>query len=179
MEYRLLSREENNLLKEIDRGEIIERIYRYRDGKLVLEDVYIDVKGWHPMEVREYIEALNDIHDRGGIIYGAFDGEAICGIGALDSKFFGSESNYLKLDKLYISRGYRGKGIGRKLVEILGSKAKEMEAEKLYISATPFENTVRFYLGTGCVPAEEYIEELWNMEPEDIHLELRLKNNHL
>jgi len=174
MEYRILSRDENARLGEIDRGELIEKLYRFKEGKLVLEEKFLDVKGWHPMELREYIDVLNEIYDRGGTIYGAFEGSVICGIGALDSEFIGRNKDYLKLDKLYISKSHRGRGIGRELVRLMSGRAREMGAKKLYVSATPFENTVRFYMGVGCTLVEEYIRELQELEPEDIHLELKL-----
>jgi hypothetical protein len=41
----------------------------------------------------------------------------------------------------------------------------------VYISATPAENTIDFYLRRGCVLAEELDSELFELEPKDIHLE--------
>jgi hypothetical protein len=44
----------------------------------------------------------------------------------------------------------------------------------MYISATPSENTVNFYQYLGCVLTEEVDAELFELEPEDIHLEYRI-----
>jgi hypothetical protein len=44
----------------------------------------------------------------------------------------------------------------------------------MYISATPSEHTVNFYLALGCQLAAEPDSELLELEPEDIHLELLL-----
>jgi hypothetical protein len=41
----------------------------------------------------------------------------------------------------------------------------------MYISATPSENTVNFYMRLGCEIASEPDPELLAREPEDIHLE--------
>lgn len=174
MEYRTLSKQETALLKEIDRAEMVKKMYKMLDGELVLEDVFFDIKGWHPPEVDEYVRVLNQIYDRGGVIYGAFEGSTICGIAALDSHIYGERYRYIKLDKLYISKTHRGKGIGRELVRLMSEKARDMGAQKLYVSATPFENTVNFYKNVGCTLAEEYIKELHDLEPEDIHMELVL-----
>lgn len=174
MEYRQLKKEENKRLVEIDRGEITERIYRFKDGILLLEDCYIDIKGWSEKEVNKFITVLDDIADRGGYIYGAFNGDNIVGLVALDNVFFGKNKDYLNLDKLYVSRDSRGKGVGRKLVQICVDKAKELGAKKLYVSSSELENTVNFYQGLGCILATEYIKQMWEKEPEDIHLELTI-----
>ena len=42
--------------------------------------------------------------------------------------------------------------------------------EALYVSATPTENTVDFYLNRGCMLAPEPDTKLLAAEPEDIHL---------
>jgi hypothetical protein len=41
----------------------------------------------------------------------------------------------------------------------------------MYISATPSEHTVDFYMRLGCRLAAEPDPELYAFEPEDIHLE--------
>jgi len=52
------------------------------------------------------------------------------------------------------------------------AKARELGARRLYISATPSENTVRFYLRRGCRVTDEVDAALFDLEPDDIHLEL-------
>ena len=76
---------------------------------------------------------------------------------------------------LHISSNYRRKGLGKKLFLLASEKAIELGAKKLYISSTPSENTVNFYLRLGCVLAKEINQELYNLEPEDIHLEFALE----
>ena len=44
----------------------------------------------------------------------------------------------------------------------------------MYISATPSEHTINFYLRQGCVVASEVDPELFALEPEDIHLVCRI-----
>lgn len=172
MDYRKLRREEIESFREIDRSEKVEEVYYYRAGKLELEKESYDIKGWNPAELDEYICRLYALHDGNGYIYGAFEGGKIAGVVSLDSKLFGTNKNYLKLDMLYISREYRGKGIGRNLVEQCKLKAGELGAQKLYISATPFRNTVDFYMGVGSRLTSELCSELFELEPLDIHLEL-------
>ena len=47
-------------------------------------------------------------------------------------------------------------------------------AAGLYISATPTENTIRFYLGLGCRVIPQPDPQLFAEESEDIHLECAL-----
>jgi len=49
--------------------------------------------------------------------------------------------------------------------------AREQGAKQLYISATPSENTVNFYLRLGCRVTAQPDPELLELEPKDIHLE--------
>jgi hypothetical protein len=52
--------------------------------------------------------------------------------------------------------------------------APERGAHRLYISATPSENTVNFYVRLGCTVAKEPDSDLSELEPEDIHLEFEV-----
>jgi hypothetical protein len=44
----------------------------------------------------------------------------------------------------------------------------------MVVSATPSTNTVHFYLGRGFEPTAEPLPELFELEPEDIHMEKQL-----
>jgi GNAT superfamily N-acetyltransferase len=82
----------------------------------------------------------------------------------------------MKMDILFVSRPHRGRGIARRLVKIVGGLARERGADALYISATPSRHTVESYMGCGAKLVEELDPELFELEPEDIHLELALQN---
>lgn len=176
MDYRLLERADLELLKEIDRSEIVNYKYIYRkDGyglDLVREDH--DILGWDREEVESYILRMGELLTRKSWILGSFDQGRIVGLGALDSKLFGQDMTRLKLDLLYISQAYRGQGIGRELVEKIKEVAKNQGAQSLYISATPFKASVDFYKALGAVLADPVDEKLYSLEPEDIHLEIFL-----
>ena len=40
----------------------------------------------------------------------------------------------------------------------------------MVVTATPTGNTVRFYLGRGFQPMAEPFPELFELEPEDVHM---------
>ena len=171
MNMRLLQRHEIPLIWQIDRREVIENVYYLRDGQLVLEPEYFDMQGWPPDEAEHYTPLLLDCYDRDGTFWGAFEDDKLIGVAILESKFIGSLHDTLQLKFLHVSRDYRKRGIASTLFHLAAEKASALGAKKLYISATPSENTINYYLRLGCVPATEVDPELFALEPEDIHLE--------
>lgn len=172
MRIRDIKREEIKEIRELDRSEIVEQIFYYRNGKLVLEDEYYDVKNWNLEELEHIIRDLYDLYDQGGIFYGAFISHKLIGIIALETKFIGSNNDQLQVVFLHVEHNYRDKGLGTNLMNLVIKRARNMGAKKLYISATPSKHTIDFYLGLGCKLASEINPELFKLEPEDIHLEL-------
>ena len=171
MKIKPLTRDDVSRLWSIDRSEIIHRIYHWQDGGLVLIDDYYDVKGWPTDEPERDTEILLECHDNGGHFFGAFEGETLAGASILDSRPLGKNQNQLQLKFLHVGLAYRGTGLGRSLFALAAEKAKQLEAQKLYISATPSEHTIHFYQSLGCTPAAEINAELFALEPEDIHME--------
>jgi predicted N-acetyltransferase YhbS len=172
--FRKLLREELECVWTIDRREVIDNVYYLEDGELVLKPEYYDMRSWPPgaQEVTDPI--LEDCFERGGTFFGAFDEGQLVGVAVLDNEFMGKERDQLQLVFLHVSRDYRGRGLGRSLFERALERARELNAQRLYISATPSENTVDFYRHLGCEVAEEVDEALFAMEPEDIHMEYRI-----
>ena len=176
MIYRKLARVEIRRFSQIDRSETIHNIYHVRDGSLVLEKVYWEVPDWSLEEKRKRLTELQDVFDKGAILFGAFDDTDLVGMSVLDPNFVATGNERLNLEGLWVSNKYRGKGIGRTLFQLVEQAALERGAKALYVSATPSENTVRFYRRLGCKLAEPVDRYLFEIEPEDIHLELILAN---
>jgi predicted N-acetyltransferase YhbS len=171
---RELSREEINNIWGIDRSEIIEAVYYLENGALVLKPERYDMRGWPPGEAEKYTAILEACYDRGGWFYALFNGEKIAGVAVLENRFIGKNGDQLQLKFLHISRAYRKQGLGRRLFDQAAQEARRRGAKGLYISATPSENTIHFYLGLGCSLASQPDSELFELEPEDIHLEYHL-----
>jgi predicted N-acetyltransferase YhbS len=171
MNIRLLHHDEIPLIWQIDRREVIENIYYLRDGKLVLEPEHYDMQGWPPGEAEHYTPILMDCYERGGMFWGVFEGERLIGVAILESKFIGSQQDTFQLKFLHVSQGFRKQGIAATLFRLAVEKARALGAKKLYISATPSEHTVNYYLRLGSVLATEIDPDLFALEPEDIHLE--------
>jgi len=173
LEFRTLARDEIELIWTIDRREMIERIYRLEGGELRLEPHNFEVPGWPPDEARTTTPGLYEAFDRGAIFFGAFDAGGLVGNSVLDSLWRGPHADLLQLMRLHVSRDQRAHGVGSRLFEQARGEARARGARGLYISATPTENTVRFYQRRGSTLLETPDPELYALEPQDIHLECR------
>jgi predicted N-acetyltransferase YhbS len=171
---RLLQRREIGDVWQIDRREIVESVYYLESGRLVLKPERWQVAGWPAGEAATYTPLLLDCFDRGGWCYGLFDAQELIGAAFLESKFIGLRADLLQLKFMHVSCAYRGRGLGGRLFTLAVGEARTRGAHGLYISATPSENTINFYLRRGCVPASSPDPELLALEPEDIHLECAL-----
>jgi predicted N-acetyltransferase YhbS len=172
LRIRALRRTEIEKVRNIDRREIVEEIYYLEDEQLTLKNEFHNIKGWNPSELEKCIEHLYDVYDRNGTLLGAFDGNKLIAVSALESKFIGKKRDQLQLYFLHVDTHYRRMGIGEKLLGKAMVKAKKLGAKKLYISATPSKNTIDFYIHMGCKLASEVNPKLYKLEPRDIHLQL-------
>ena len=171
VEFRLLRRDEIELIWTIDRREFIARTYRVSAGELVLIPLNFDVPGWRPENVRTMTPLLYECHDRGAKFFAAFEGDQLVGIAVLDTVWRGERHDLLQLELLHVGRDHRGNGLGTRLFEQARTAARSCGAAGLYISATPSENTVHFYQRRGALLLRSPDVELFAKEPDDIHLE--------
>lgn len=176
LNYRKLQHHEAELLGQIDRSERIDGIYR-RVGNALQLDVSQNqiVSSWQTSELNVLVSRLQAIIASGGHAYGAWDAADIVGLAALSSRGVNGNRSILKLDLLYVSAGYRGCGIGRKLTDMVAAEARSCGATALYVSATPTRNTVDAYLSMGAKLLASPDAELLAQEPEDIHLIIPIK----
>ncbi|WP_293915761.1 MULTISPECIES: GNAT family N-acetyltransferase [unclassified Sphingobacterium] len=173
-DIRTLDKDEIFRIKEIDRSEEIAELYIYRNGSLLLIPHRETVSGFDPAELREITERQLKLISIGGVVYGAFDQEKLVGVASVEYKPRGVKQNYRKMDILYVSHAYQGKGTGRQLLNACKKSASDFGADKLYISAIPTRNTIDFYLKNGAILTTELDKELFTAEPQDIHLEMDL-----
>lgn len=170
VEFRELRREEIPSIWAIDRRERIENIFIAGPGGLELAADPFDVPGWkagRPVQMTPVFEAS---FDAGSWFGGAFAGGRIVGIAVLEHGFFGADGGTLQLSFLHVSAETRGTGVGKHLFELARREARVRGARRIYVSATPTERTVRFYLARGCQVLAEPDPRLFELEPEDIHL---------
>jgi len=173
-EFRELERAEIDRVWTIDRREHIASFHRLVDGSLQLEPHDVDVPGWPPDDVAKTTPLLHQMFDRGARFFASFDGEQLVGASVLDTLPRGDSADLLQLEFLHVGRDYRGQGLGSRLFDQARAAARELGARRLYISATPSENTIRFYRGRGATVLAVPDPELFALEPEDIHLECQV-----
>lgn len=174
--YRVLSHTELARLGEIDRSETISIIYRQQGDQLTEEQHDFNVPPWSTADDGEHSVAHHvafcERHlAAGGTALGAFDGERLVGIGVVTPHV---RPTIAQLARLHVSNGYRGRGVGRRLCVLMDDIARAAGDTAMVVSATPSVNTVQFYMGRGFAPTAEPLPELYELEPEDVHLSKRL-----
>lgn len=170
--FRWIERSELQLIAEIDRSEIIHVGYEMRGRRLTAMDVEWNVpnfttksEGEH--SIAEQVRFCNSHMERGACCRGAFEDGRLVGIGILTPNI---RPGMAQLAYLHVSRIYRRKGIATSIVDDLISWARENEQSQVYVSATPSGSAVGFYSRFGFNPIDEPIPELFEIEPEDIHM---------
>ena len=174
--YRLMALPELARLGEIDRTERVETIYLQRGAALEESAQAFDIPPWSPTgsdphSVPDQVGFMEWHVSRGASVIGAFDGQRLVGIGLVTTHI---RPGIAQLAYLHVSDGYRGQGVGRRLVAKLERVARAAGDTQMVVSATPTVNTVRFYMGCGFAPMAEPLAELFEEEPEDVHLSKRL-----
>ncbi len=172
--YRALGVDETDRFEEIDRTEEITHIWYVRDSEMVLEEEHWRLTGWPPDGLPNQRRHLKECLASGGAAWGAFDGERLVGIAALDGQRYGDQGDTLDMYFLHVSDGYRHQGIGRTLTEMVVDRAREMGAKRLFVSGLPSINTIRFYRAMGFDRAQTVDPILARREPDDIHLDKEL-----
>ena len=95
-------------------------------------------------------------------------------VAILDNRPIGPRGEHLQLDFLHVSRDYRGTGLGKRLFQLSKMAASARGARYLYISATPSQQTIDFYIRQRCRMISEPDPALLALEPLDIHMECPL-----
>jgi predicted N-acetyltransferase YhbS len=169
--YRRLVAADLCRIGEIDRTERIEALYVQHGADLVRREgdwsspKWREGKGEHSIAHQQaqcegYLAA-------GALGLSAFEGERLVGIGLVTPHL---RPGIAQLAFLHVSDGYRGQGVGSRLTAELEWLAREQGDRMIVVSATPSENTVRFYLRRGFEPMADPLPELLELEPEDVHM---------
>ena len=160
-----LNRSDLNRLREIDRSEKVKILFRYEDGLLKTEKVDLDVPPWTENQMEKHMKALAAELENGGILLGALDDDLLAGMALLGSKLRGENHDMLQPVFLRVSKDYRRRKVATRLFDEMCQLAREKRARSLYISATPSESAVGFYLSRGCELMDKVDEELYALEP--------------
>lgn len=158
-------------LHEIDVSEHITLIYRWADGALRPEAIEANRPRW---DRALWQERLNEWRAslQPDAWLGAFAGNQLAGEASVRYEL---EPGMAQLTTLHVDRGHRRQGIARQLLAAVTEMAEEHGAEQLYVSASETESAVGFYLSQGFRPTSTPNPRLFELEPEDIHMVLRLR----
>jgi len=173
MRVRQLPAEDVSRVGALDRSEHVDIEYRVIDGALQPAPARMpDIPAWDPtgsgpFSVAAHIEFCRSVVERGGVLLGAFDAERMAGLAIVQPSF---EPPLAWLAFLHVSRPYRRRGAAHMLWDAAARIAVEDGAASMYVSATPTESAVGFYLRQGCELARPVHPDLFAAEPEDIHL---------
>jgi GNAT superfamily N-acetyltransferase len=172
VEFRRLGRTELSRVVEIDRSERIDMLYDQHGSQLVARHGHWSASAWNPDDhgvhsVGAQVNTLEHYVDNGGIALGAFASGRLAGIGVVVPHL---RPRIAQLAFLHVSAPLRATGVGSRLSEELEQIARTAGDADMVVSATPSGNTVRFYLGRGFHPMAEPLAELFDLEPDDVHM---------
>ena len=172
LEFRRLGRTELSRVGEIDRRERIDVLYDQRGSQLVARPGNWSASAWDPEghgehSVEAQVNTLEHYVDNGGIALGAFASGRLAGLGVVVPHL---RPGIAQLAYLHVSAPFRATGIGSRLSEQLEQIARTAGDSEMVVSATPSGNTVRFYRGRGFQPMAEPLAELFELEPDDVHM---------
>jgi ribosomal protein S18 acetylase RimI-like enzyme len=159
-------------IAEIDRSEQVKLGYFFRDGQLESEEVDWLVPRWYAQgdsehSVRAKVDAWRSLLAQEGTMFGALDGDLLVGLAIYRPQLTNGTA---QLAVLHVGNGYRRQGLATRLTAEVIRLARRDGATALYVSATPSQSAVGFYLSQGFRLVEEPHPELFALEPEDIHM---------
>lgn len=172
VEIRVLDRAELVRVRAIDRSERIDELYvqegtrlERRQGEWSAPPWDLEGDGEH--SVAAQVRALGELVDRGALALGAFHGDELVGIGVVLPEL---RPGVAQLAYLHVTSTRRAGGVGGRLADELERLACADGAASIVVSATPSVNTVEFYRRRGYEPMAHPLPELFELEPEDVHL---------
>jgi GNAT superfamily N-acetyltransferase len=174
--YRRLVTADLARIGEIDRTEPIDTVYVQHGARLEPRHGDFSAPAWFSEGEGDHSVA----HQRaecerhlaaGGMALGAFANGRLVGVGIVRAHI---RPGVAQFAFLYVSSEHRAQGIGRHLSEELERLALERGDTTMVVSATPSLNTVRFYRRRGFEPMTDPLPELYELEPDDVHMQKRL-----
>ena len=159
-------------LRELDVSEEGDIVYYWVEGEVVAVPEQWRRPRWSDEECNRRINSIrDDLIEEGVVMIGAFDGDLLVGIATFRAYLSPGMS---ELAGLWVSCTHRRQGVATRLVAEVERLGRETGSAALYVSATPSRSAVGFYRGRGFQPTLDVNKELYEREPEDIHMTLSL-----
>jgi GNAT superfamily N-acetyltransferase len=172
VEFRALGSRDVERVGEIDRTERIDALYEQHGTRLVERRGEWSAAAWvadgdGEHSVRAKVEEVQGYLDRAGAAVGAFADGRLVGIGVVVPHL---RPGISQLAFLHVSASWRATGIGSRLCAELERIALAAGDTEMVVSATPTGNTVRIYHGRGFELSADPVAELFEREPDDVHM---------
>lgn len=167
----LLYAEIDLIWQQISRRELITQLYLQKQEQLELTECFYDVQRWDAYHLENDPPKLKELYQQGASFIGAFNAaKQLVGISVVSDQVITDYPDAKLLQYFYVDADQQGQGIGAQLMQAAKASAKQLGAHQLYISATPSKRTVDFYIKHGAKLLKHPDQQLWELEPEDIHL---------
>jgi ribosomal protein S18 acetylase RimI-like enzyme len=172
IQIRRMGPDEVERLSELDVSEEGDIVYKWVHGEVVAVPEKWTRPRWSDEECSERINSIrHDLTEGGVVMIGAFDADLLVGVATFRAYLSPSMS---ELAGLWVSCTHRRRGVATRLVAELERRARETGSAALYVSATPSRSAVGFYRSRGFRPTLDANPELYERQPEDIHMVLDL-----
>ncbi len=170
MTIRKLNAEECIKMTEIDASQYIHKAWREVDGKRRIITIDYFDPTWPNGYELHYENAL--LNAKEGLVLGAFKGDQLVGILCIRPMDKWNEYRYALLDQLFISKAFRGQGIGKLMLEHAMQMITQWSVERILICAGSAEETIAFYKAIGCTEVTQMHQGLYEDDPRDMQLEM-------
>ncbi len=154
-------------MDSFDRFQEVQNVWRIENGRFVL-NFQPFTETWSPEQRRK---KAGEILSGRTITFCAFDADAVVGEIMLIPEL---NENRLIIDSFHVSREFRRRGIGRRLLETAADYARDRGALALYASCCSAEETIAFYKAMGFGLSEHPIPSYVEADPFDIQMECGL-----
>ncbi len=166
-DIRVMGIAEIDRISEIDVSERGSVVYKWIDGAVrpvpeAWERPRSYGEGW-----KRRAEGIRAALSQGGIAFGAFDANQLVGFASLRYHLAGTTA---QLQALWVSAPHRRRGIATALVRHALDAARAAGDRSVYLSAIPSESAQDFYRRQGFEPTVFVHRDLYDKEPEDIHM---------
>lgn len=168
-----LQAEDVELLRALDRSEVVDGVYRQVGNELILSDHDEIVDGWPAGVLEKYLRPWAAAAAAGCPLIGARLEGKIVGLALVNPRH---RTGLAQLMSLYIDRTVRRRGVAGRLCRSAFDLSREAGAASIYVSSSPTRGTVGFYWSQGFRPcaADTIDPQLYALEPNDIHMIKRL-----
>ncbi len=154
MQIREMNPDEIARIGEVNRAETVTAIYEPQPDASGFGLIAVRTERDSPRELPPWTEEGVQIRaeewgkhlDKGGQLFGAFDGDRLVGFAVLGAK---RADGSIELVALFVDRDQRRKGIATRLMTLAEEQAVKMGAETMFLYANPTVSAVDFYRAAG------------------------------